>query len=282
METAEKRSTDPRPIGVCDSGLGGLTAVRRLREVLPEEDVVFLGDTGRLPYGGRSSETILRYAKEDLAFLLGQDVKAVVVACGTLSSIALPRLEGLPVPVFGVVEGAALRAAALTRNGRVGVLGTDAAIRSGAYVRSLRVLRPEVRTLAVACPRFVPLIEAGLADRGDARLRDAVEEYLGPVRDFGADALILGCTHYPLISGAIRDFLGGQTALVDVAAAAVDALKRQLAKSGALCPRSGRGSLRCHVTGSPERFAALAERFLPMEGRLSIRRIKLEEQERDR
>lgn len=281
MEKTEKKSTDPRPIGVCDSGLGGLTAVRRLRETLPEEDIVYLGDTGRLPYGGRSPGTILRYAKEDLAFLLAQDVKAIVVACGTVSSVALPRLGALPVPVCGVVEGAAEKAAALTKNGRVGILGTAAAIRSGAYVRALQALRPEVRTLALACPRFVPLIEEGLADPEEAPLRGALEEYLGPIRAFGADTLILGCTHYPLIAGPIQAYLGGQAALVDVAAEAVDALKRQLAQKGALCRRDGRGSLRCRVTGSPERFAALAARFLPGED-LSIRQIKLEEQEKNR
>lgn len=276
------KSMDPRPIGVCDSGLGGLTAVRRLRQVLPEEDIVFLGDTGRLPYGGRSPETILRYAKEDLAFLLGQNVKAVVVACGTVSSIALPLLKELPVPVRGVVEGAAKRASAVTKNRRVGILGTEAAIRAGAYVRALRALCPEVRTLAVACPRFVPLIEAGHTDPEDAPLRAAAEEYLEPIRDFGADAVILGCTHYPLISAAIRDCLREQTALVDVAAEAVDGLKRLLAEQGALCRRSGKGSLNCHVTGSPEHFAALAGRFLPEEGHFSVRQILLEEQERDR
>ena len=271
-----------RPIGVCDSGLGGLTAVRRLREVLPEEDIVFLGDTGRLPYGGKRPETILRYAKEDLAFLLGRNVKAVVVACGTISSIALPRLEGLPVPVRGVVEGAAKRAAAQTKNRRVGILGTEAAIRSGAYVRALRSLRPEVGTLAAACPRFVPLIEAGHTDPEDASLRDAVEEYLGPIRDFGADTVILGCTHYPLVSAAIRDFLGEEAALVDVAAEAVDGLKGLLTEQGALSRRGGKGSLICHVTGSPEHFAALAERFLPEEGHFSVRQTLLEEQEKDR
>ena len=273
---------DPRPIGVCDSGLGGLTAVRRLREVLPEEDIVFLGDTGRLPYGGKRPETILRYAKEDLAFLLGQNVKAVVVACGTISSIALSRLEGLPVPVRGVVEGAAKRAAAVTKNRRVGILGTEAALRSGAYVRALRALCPEIGTLAAACPRFVPLIEAGHTEPEEAPLRAAVEEYLAPIRDFGADTVILGCTHYPLISAAIRGFLGEQAALVDVAAEAVDGMKRLLTEQGALCRRGRKGSLICNVTGSPEHFAALAGRFLPEEGHLSVRQILLEEQERDR
>ena len=270
---------DPRPIGVCDSGLGGLTAVRRLREVLPGEDVVFLGDTGRLPYGGKDPETILRYAKEDLRFLLARNVKAVVAACGTISSIALPRLEDPGSPVCGVVEAAAERAAHLTKTGRVGIIGTEAAIRAGAYVRALLARRPELQTAAAACPRFVPLIEEGRTDPEDPLLRAAVEETLAPLGAFGMDVLILGCTHYPLIAGAIRACLGEEVVLVDVAAAAVDELKARLTGSGTLGPDREKGTRRCFVTGSPERFSALAGRFLPGEDRLSVRQTVLEKQE---
>ncbi len=274
MESERKDGMDPRPIGVCDSGLGGLTAVRRLRQVLPEEDIVFLGDTGRLPYGGKDPETIFRYAEEALAFLLEQNVKAVVVACGTISSIALSRLGDPGIPLRGVVNAAARKAAALTNNGRVGVLGTAAAIRAGAYVRALRQLRPELHTLEQACPRFVPLIEEGRRTPEDPLLRAAAEEYLGPIRDFGADTLILGCTHYPLIAGAIRACVGESVALVDTGAEAAEEMKGLLEERGALSGKRERGSLRCWVSGSPERFAALAGVFLPGEV-LSVRHTVL-------
>ena len=168
---------DERPIGVFDSGLGGLTAVRRLRQVLPAEDLVFLGDTGRVPYGARSAATILRYAAEDMAFLMGQRVKAVVVACGTVSSIALHTLKDRGIPVVGVVAPAARKAAALTKNGRIGVTGTAAAIRAGAYVSALKELDPRCQSLAVACPMFVPLIEGGDTEPGSRMLETALEDY---------------------------------------------------------------------------------------------------------
>ena len=253
---------DERPIGVFDSGLGGLTAVRRLRQVLPGEDIVFLGDTGRVPYGARSAATIRRYAAEDMGFLLRHQVKAVVVACGTVSSIALHTLSDKGVPVVGVVEPAARKAAELTKNGRVGVTGTVAAIRAGAYVSALKVRAPRCESLAVACPMFVPLIEGGDTEPGSRMLGAALEEYLTPIRAFGADTLILGCTHYPLIAEAISACVGREVQLVDVAAEAVDEIKTILTRQGALARRESPGSLRCWVTDSPGRFAALAGRFL--------------------
>ncbi len=273
------KGMDERPIGVFDSGLGGLTAVRRLREVLPAEDVVFLGDTGRVPYGAKSPATILRYAAEDMEFLLRQNVKAVVVACGTVSSIALHTLLDKGVPVCGVVAPAAEKAAALTRNGRIGVTGTAAAIRAGAYVAALKELSPRCGTLAVACPLFVPLIEGGDTEPGSRMLETAAEEYLAPIRAFGADTLILGCTHYPLIAETIRRFVGDQVQLVDVAAEAVDELKRVLAGRDALARRDRPGMLQCWVTDSPGRFAALAGRFLPGSDTLRVRPTALIKQE---
>jgi glutamate racemase len=266
---------DDRPIGVFDSGLGGLTAVRRVRRVLPAEDVVYLGDTGRVPYGDRSAATILRYASEDMDFLLGQNVKAVVVACGTVSSIALHTLLDRGVPVVGVVLPAAERAAALTKNGRIGVTGTAAAIRAGAYAAALKKRSPGSETLAVACPMFVPLIEGGSTASGEALLEAAAEEYLAPIRDFGADTLILGCTHYPLIAEIIRRRVGSGVQLVDVAAAAVDEMKKLLTEKGALAERDRPGSLQCWVTHSPGRFAALAGRFLPGPDTLRVRQTAL-------
>ena len=273
---------DERPIGVFDSGLGGLTAVRRLRQVLPAEDLVFLGDTGRVPYGARSAATILRYASEDMDFLLRQGVKAVVVACGTVSSIALHTLLDRGIPVVGVVAPAVRKAAVLTKNGRVGITGTAAAIRAGAYAAALRENSPRCESLAVACPMFVPLIEGGDAEAGSRLLRTALEEYLTPIRAFGADTLILGCTHYPLIARAISAFVGSGVQLVDVAAEAVDELKTLLAQRDALAERARRGSLRCWVTDSPGRFAALAGRFLPGPDTLRVSQTVLSKQENKR
>ncbi len=266
---------DDRPIGVFDSGLGGLTAVRRLRRVLPAEDVVYLGDTGRVPYGDRSAATIRRYAREDMDFLLGRKVKAVVVACGTVSSIALHTLPDKGVPVVGVVIPAAEKAAGLTKNGRIGITGTAAAIRAGAYAAALKELSPGSETLAVACPMFVPLIEGGETAPGGELLETAAEEYLAPIRRFGADTLILGCTHYPLIAETIRRRVGSQVQLVDAAAAAVDEMKRLLTEKGALAERERPGSLQCWVTDSPGRFAALAGRFLPGPDTLRVRQTSL-------
>ena len=266
---------DERPIGVFDSGLGGLTAVRRLRQVLPEEDLVFLGDTGRVPYGSRSAATIRRYAAEDMDFLLRQGVKAVVVACGTVSSIALHTLTDRGIPVVGVVDPAARKAAALTKNGRIGITGTAAAIRAGAYAAALKKRSPHSESLAVACPLFVPLIEGGDTEKGSRMLETALEEYLTPIRDFGADTLILGCTHYPLIAPAIAAHVGPGVQMVDVAAEAVDEMKTILAERDALAKRGRRGILCCHVTDSPGRFAALAGRFLPDTDTLMVRQTTL-------
>lgn len=262
---------DRRPIGVFDSGLGGLTAVRRLRQLLPEEDIVFLGDTGRVPYGSRSPGTIRRYAKEDVDFLLEQGVKAAVAACGTVSSIAPELLQGRGIPIFGVVEPAVEKALELTAGGRVAVIGTEAAIAAGAYVRSLLARAPDCRVIARACPRFVPLIEGGNTEAEDPVLGEAVAEALADVRAFGADTLILGCTHYPLIAGAIRHFLGDQVQLVDVAAQAADALCAALTENDALARRDRPGDLLCWVTGSAGRFASQAERYLPGPETLSFR-----------
>lgn len=259
---------DDRPIGVFDSGLGGLTAVRRLREILPHEDIEFFGDTGRVPYGGRDRETLLRFARDDLDFLLRQNVKAVVVACGTISSVALDTLQDAGIPVCGVVEPAARAAAAAVQNGRIGITGTAAAIGSGAYEAALRRLLPGCELLSRACPRFVPLIQDGTAP-DDPALIAAAEEYIGPIRDFGADTLILGCTHYPLISDTIRRIVGDSVRLIDVGAEAAEEIRAVLAASDSLNGQEQPGTLRCHVSGSPGMFASLAGRFL--EGSRTLR-----------
>ena len=195
---------DNRPIGVFDSGLGGLTGVKELRKRLPHENIVYFGDTGRVPYGSRSPETILQYARQDIAFLLSQNVKCIMAACGTVSS-TYPAAEAalLPVPYLGVVDAAAREAAFSTRNRRIGVIGTAATIRSRSYETLLRKLVPGVEITARPCPLFVPLVEAGYVDHSAEDKQEVtrlvIAQYLTEVRDAGVDTLILGCTHYPLI-----------------------------------------------------------------------------------
>jgi len=276
MVIEEVMSMDRRPIGVFDSGLGGLTAVRRLRRLLPGEELLFLGDTARVPYGGKDADTILRYAKEDFDFLARRGVKAVLAACGTVSSLALPAIEGRGLPVCGVVLPAARAAARAARAGRIAVIGTEAALRSGAYVRAIGEFKSGAEVLAVPCPRFVPLIEGGHTERDDPLLRAAVAETLAPIKAFDPEVLLLGCTHYPLIAPALGGFLGPGVTLVDSAAAAAEELGETLSALGLLSPEK-KGKLTCHITGSPGRFAALAGRFLTGPETLSVTHSPWEE-----
>lgn len=254
---------DRRPIGVFDSGLGGLTAVRELARLMPEEDLVYFGDTGRVPYGGRSREILIKYARQDAAFLRSFDVKAVVIACGTVSATALEVLrEENDIPFFGVVEPAAHAAARATRNGRVGLVGTRASIRSGAYERVLAGLRPGAEVTARACPLLVPLVENGRFRPGDVVIETVAGEYLAPVRAAGVDTLILGCTHYPLLREVIGGYMGPDTALIDVGAECARWTAVQLDRAGLRTDAVEAGKHRFFVSDSTEDFAALATIFL--------------------
>ncbi len=255
---------DDRPIGVFDSGLGGLAAVRALRALLPGEDVVYLGDTGRVPYGGRSRETIVRYALEDTAFLLRRDVKAILIACGTVSSNAVSEVREATggIPVTGTVEPTAREAASRTRGGRIGVIATAATIRSGAMGRAVRALRPDAEILEKACPLFVPLVEDGRVQPGEPLITLCAKEYLEPLRDAGVDTLILGCTHYPLIAPVISSVMGPEVGLVDSAAAAAAAIAAALGEKDMLSGRSSGGTQQYFVTDSTDRFSSVASLFL--------------------
>ena len=210
---------DHRPIGVFDSGLGGLTALKELTALLPRERFIYFGDTGRVPYGSRSRETIIKYARQDVAFLRSFDPKAIVIACGTVSTTALDVLRGEnSLPIFGVVGPAARAAAAVTRSGRVGIIGTSASIRTGAYQRAIAPLRPDAVFTAVPCPLFVPLVENGRFRPGDPVAETVAAEYLAPLKQAGVDTLVLGCTHYPLLREVIGAFMGPRVTLVDVGA----------------------------------------------------------------
>lgn len=260
---AERRSPGRgAPIGVFDSGLGGLTAVRELRRLLPGEDIVYFGDTGRVPYGTRGADIIVRYAKQDIAFLLEQNVKYILAACGTVSS-TLPAAytDGLPVPYTGVVQSAAAAAARATKTGRVGVIGTPATIRSGSYHAALTVLLPGARITATACPLFVPLVENGYFGADNAVTRMVAQDYLRDIKAAGVDTLILGCTHYPLIAPILAELMGPGVTLIDPGRETARDMRGALDAAGLL--RDGaRGTAQYYVSDSTESFARLSDWFL--------------------
>lgn len=253
---------DRRPIGVFDSGMGGLTALRELRRLLPGEELIYFGDTGRVPYGTKGRETIVHYARQDVAFLRTFDPKAIVVACGTVSANALTELTAEnDLPIFGVVESAARAAVEAAPHGKVGLIGTTASIRSGAYEREIARLDSAVEVIARACPLFVPLVENGRFRPGDRVAELVVEEYLTPLKEAGVDALVLGCTHYPLLTEVIGRFMGEGVTLIDTGAACAKRAAGTLAEKGLLAQRE-KGSCRYFVSDSTQDFARLASIFL--------------------
>jgi glutamate racemase len=254
-------------IGVFDSGVGGLTVVAALRRRLPRESILYLGDTARLPYGSKSPATVIRYTQRNVAFLVERGVKAVVVACNTASALALPELA-LGVPTWGVIEPGAERAAAAS-GGHVGVIATEATVRSDAYPRALRRLRPELAIASRACPLFVPLVEEGWHD--DPITEQVAARYLAPLLAGGVDTLVLGCTHYPLLAPVLARVAGPEVLLVDSAEAVAEAVAAGLAERGlahaadpAPGAQDGEGarSLRVCVTDAGPGFQTLARRIL--------------------
>lgn len=254
---------DERAIGVFDSGMGGLTAVRELIRSLPGEDVVYFGDTGRVPYGGRGADTIIKYARQDVAFLRTFDLKAIVIACGTVSTTALDILaQENPLPVIGVVEPAAQAAVAATKTGRIGLVGTKATIASGAYERTLRRLMPSAEVTARACPLFVPLVENGRYQAGDPLVDMVVAEYIAPFKEAGVDTLVLGCTHYPLLWDAIAKYLGPEVTLISSGAACVDTVARLLEERDMKNAKTQGGVHRYFASDSAQDFSTLGSIFL--------------------
>jgi glutamate racemase len=247
------------PIGVFDSGLGGLTVAHAIMRRLPAESLVYFGDTARVPYGPKSPETVRRYSREIAAFLLEQRVKAIVVACNTATAHALPVLrDELDVPVIGVVEPGARAAVHATRAGRIGVIATEGTIRSGAYVRAIHDASPDARVTALACPLFVPLVEEGWTDHPATRL--IAREYLAPFRSDGVDTLVLGCTHYPLLKPLIADVVGPGVRLIDSAEETAADTERMLAEH-ALASPSPEPSYRFVASDDPQQFLSLGQRF---------------------
>ena len=263
-----------RAIGVFDSGIGGLTVVHELMMRLPNEDIVYLGDTARLPYGTKSPETVLRFLRENLGFLKRKNVKMIVVACNTASSVALPELiEEEDLPLVGVLLPGARAAARATRTKRVGVIGTTATIRSGAYEDALWELEPAIKIWSRACPLFVPLVEEGWHEDEITVL--TAKRYLDPMADFGADTLVLGCTHYPVIKGVISRVVGEKILLVDSAHETAAEVECVLAEHALRSVVDRPGRITVYVTDIPYLFKEVGERFLrrPME---RVERIDLE------
>ncbi|PLY06155.1 MAG: glutamate racemase [Desulfuromonas sp.] len=249
-----------RAIGIFDSGVGGLTVLREVRSLLPEEQLIYFGDTARVPYGTKSPVTVERYALEAAEFLVSKGVKLLVVACNTASAVALPALKRhFDLPVVGVIEPGARRALAVSRNRHVGVIGTEGTVKSEAYVRALRQLDAAVQVSSAACPLFVPLAEEGWAEHEVAHL--AAREYLAPLVDARVDTLVLGCTHYPLLKSTLAHVLGDAVQLVDSAAETALTVAAQLREHGLERADSG-GPPAYYVSDVPTRFERVGSHFL--------------------
>lgn len=251
------------PIGIFDSGVGGLTVLRAVRDRLPHESVIYLGDTARVPYGTKSPATIERYAVEDASFLVEKGVKMLLVACNTASAMARERLRAeFQIPLLSVLGPGARMAARVTRNGRIGVIATEATIESGAYARAIEDASgdKQVEIFARACPLFVPLVEEGETDSAITRL--VAEQYLAPLRAQEIDTLVLGCTHYPLLKRVIGETMGPAVTLVDSAEATAEETAHVLAQHGLLNQVPGASSSEFYVTDAARRFHRIAEKIL--------------------
>ena len=252
-----------KAIGIFDSGIGGLTVFRAIRKALPNESLVYLGDTARVPYGTKSSETIVRYSLENANFLHRRGVKAVVVACNTSSAYSIPAIrEQNGVPVIGVIDPGVRAALAATKNGHVGVIGTSSTIESNRYAQGLKNAQPDVKVVSLPCPLFVPLAEEGWTDNDVALL--VAEKYLSTMKSEAIDTLILGCTHYPLLKDVIQKVMGDSVTLVDSAEALAEDLKGLLADEK-LLSASDSPEHHLYVTDLPAKFELTARRFLSEE-----------------
>ncbi len=261
-----------KPIGVFDSGLGGLTVVRQLRRIMPGEDIVYFGDTARVPYGNKSKTAVTRFSRENFRFLMSHDVKIVIVACNTSSALALPTLKReSEIPLYDVITPGALQAVQLTRRGKVGVIGTYATIHSGAYETEIARLNSSIEVHSKPCPLFVPLAEEGWLDR--PATVEIAREYLIPLRERGIDVLILGCTHYPVLKETIRLVMGDKIRMVDSGLCCTEQVRKgmdYLGRSG------GSGRVRYFVSDTPERFKDTGRLFMGEEiGEVTV--IPLEE-----
>ena len=255
---------DSRPIGVFDSGLGGLTVVKELKKHLPFENIVYFGDTGRVPYGTKSKETIEKYAIQDEHFLLHKDVKLIVAACGTVSSVAAHTGDNLPVPFVGVVEHSVKAAVKVTKNKKIGIIGTAATISSGAHEKAIKKLLPEAQVFANNCNLFVPIVEEGWYDQNDAVAVETAARYLEPLKAAGVDTLIMGCTHYPVLEPIIAKIMGDTVTLINMGVATA-VYVAELLKEKDILNESKNPSYSFFVSDKHKSFRTQAERLLDSE-----------------
>lgn len=264
-------------IGVFDSGLGGLSAVKELMNVLPNENIVYFGDTGRVPYGNRSRDTIIKYAHQDVNFLLKNNVKVIIAACGTVSSVATDLYTGLSVPFTGVVNPTAEAAAKATKNGRIGVIGTSATISSHSYKRRLSEINPDFEIFEKDCPLFVPLVENGFTDPEDIIVKSVVERYTTELTEKDVDTVILGCTHYPLLTEAIQKVMGEDVTLINSGQATAIYTAELLKEQNLRRNDTAQGKYSFYVSDTPDDFEAMAGMFLGRDIRHQVVQIDIEE-----
>jgi len=252
---------DNRPIGVFDSGIGGLTVLKELMNTLPNESFVYFGDTARVPYGPRSKDTIIKYSCQCARFLLSKDVKAMVIACNTASATALNTLkEKFDIPIVGVIEPGASAAVLSNKNGRVGIIGTLATVNSGAYARAIKNIDNSKEIVSNPCPLFVPIVEEGWANTEVARL--VAEEYLKPIIQGNVDTIVMGCTHYPLLKGVVGKIMGEGVALIDPACETSKKFKDILADRDIKSSENAASICRYYVSDDPEKFIRIGDAFL--------------------
>ncbi len=263
---------DKRAIGVFDSGLGGLTVVRELCSVLPNEEIVYFGDTGRVPYGTRSKETIKKYALQDENFLIKQDVKLIIAACGTVSSVASDTAQQIPVPFFEVVSHASRAAVNATKNNIIGVIGTTATIKSGQHEKYIKALIPDATVVAQSCTLFVPLVEEGWYSADDSVVLETVSRYLQPIIKAGADTLILGCTHYPILAEAIKKVLGENVTLINAGCATAESVKAYLEANDILNDKKTASQHKFFVSDKADSFKNQAQVLLGKE--IDVSKVK--------
>lgn len=262
-----------RSIGIFDSGVGGLTVFSAIRKALPNESLIYLGDTARVPYGTKSAETVIKYSLQNAAFLSHRGIKALIVACNTSSAYSLPFLrKEIDVPVIGVIEPGANAALSASKTKHIGVIGTQATINSNAYAKILKELDPMSRVVSLACPMFVPLVEEGWLDNEVTRATAKI--YLESFKKEKIDTLILGCTHYPLLKHVIQDVVGKGVTLIDSAEAVAEIVKKELACKGLLADGKQNGVHQLYVTDLPTRFETLAMNFLG-KNIPSVKRVEL-------
>lgn len=263
MTEESRASQTHRPIGIFDSGVGGLTVAHELFSQLPTEDVVYFGDVGRYPYGGRSTDIILQFARQDVSFLAEQNVKFIICACNTVSAVALEQIaDEIETPIVGVIRPGAEAAVAASQNGRIGVIGTRATINSNSYATIIHGFNPDAKVFSLACPLFVPLAEEAYIDKEAAFL--IARDYLQTMLDVEIDTLILGCTHYPLLKRVIADVAGENVRLIDSGEETARIVRANLVEKNLLKPGSmtGEGEHKYFVSDVPEKFSEIATRFL--------------------